>query len=137
MYFRGLFGSNFHRRTENSINYALNYGYALLLSSINRSVVSYGYNTSLGLNHQSNRNHFNFSCDIIEPFRPFVDVIVYENMDSDFDKDFKKKLLSVYSDNIKYNNSIISIENALDLFTLSVIKRMNDELDFKEVIDFA
>ena len=58
-------------------------------------------------------------------------------MDSDFDKDFKKKLLSVYSDNIKYNNSIISIENALDLFTSSVIKRMNDELDFKEVIDFA
>lgn len=137
VYFRGLFGRDFHRRTDNSINYALNYGYALLLSSINRSIVSYGYNTSLGLNHHSNRNHFNFSCDIIEPFRPFVDAIAYENIESDFDKDYKKKLLSVYSDNIKYNNSVISIECALDLFTLAVIKRMNDEMTFEEVIDFA
>lgn len=137
VYFRGLFGSEFHRRTENSINYALNYGYALLLSSINRSIVSYGYNTSLGLNHHSNRNHFNLSCDIIEPFRPFVDEIAYENMHSDFNKEYKKKLLSIYSDNVKYNNSVISIESALDLFTLAIIKRMNDELDFEEVIDFA
>ena len=40
VYFRGLFGNGFHRRTESSINYSLNYGYALLLSSINRSIVS-------------------------------------------------------------------------------------------------
>ena len=137
VYFRELFGTNFNRRIGNDINSALNYGYAVLLSNINRIVVSHGYNTSLGLNHHSGRNQFNLSCDIIEPFRPFVDEIVYENMYSGFDSEYKKRLLSVCSIEIRYNNSIITIENALDLFTVSVINRMKDNLILGEVIDFA
>ncbi|MBQ6252075.1 type II CRISPR-associated endonuclease Cas1 [Ruminococcus sp.] len=137
VYFHGLFGKGFQRRTECSINSALNYGYAILLSTINRIIVSYGYNTSLGLNHHSNKNHFNLSCDIIEPFRPFVDEVAYENMNADFDRAYKTKLLSICSNDIRYNNSIITLESALDLFTMAVIKRMTDEVEFKEMIGFA
>jgi len=137
IYFHRLFGAGFRRRTDNNINFALNYGYSILLSNINRIIVSHGYNTCIGLNHHNCRNHFNLSCDIIEPFRPFVDQIVYENMNSDFDNYYKKRILSVCSTEIRYNNSIVTIENALELFTMSVIMRMKDELAFKEVIDFA
>lgn len=49
-YFRALFGSSFIRRSENSINSALNYGYSVILSAVNRIIVSHGYNTSLALN---------------------------------------------------------------------------------------
>ena len=60
-----------------------------------------------------------------------------ENMYSGFDSEYKKRLLSVCSIEIRYNNSIITIENALDLFTVSVINRMKDNLILGEVIDFA
>lgn len=137
VYFHGLFGNGFQRRTDCNINSALNYGYAILLSLINRLIVSYGYNTGLGLNHHSNKNHFNLSCDIIEPFRPFVDEVAYENMNADFDRAYKAKLLSICSCDIRYNNSIITIESALDLFTMAVIKSMTGEGALKEVIGFA
>lgn len=137
LYFHSLFGIDFFRRTENNINFGLNYGYSILLSIINRSIISHGYNTSLGLNHHNCKNQFNFSCDIIEPFRPFVDEVVFENMDNEFNIEYKKELISIGLKDIKYNNSIISLENAIDLFVLSIIRRMNDTLNLCEVIDFA
>ena len=83
------------------------------------------------------KNNFNFSCDIIEPFRPFIDKIVVENIDSPFDNEYKRKLISVTSEEILYNNCITSIENALELFTLAIIKIMNGRKKFDEVIEFA
>ncbi len=137
IYFRHIFGYNFNRRTNNNTNVALNYGYSIILSNINRILAAHGYNTSLGLNHHNMKNNFNFSCDIIEPFRPFIDKIVVENIDSPFDNEYKRKLISVTSEEILYNNCITSIENALELFTLAIIKIMNGRKKFDEVIEFA
>ena len=74
VYFNALFGMNFNRNADNAINAALNYGYSIILSAVNREVVSNGYLTQLGLFHDNMFNQFNLSCDIMEPLRILIDL---------------------------------------------------------------
>ncbi|MBQ6265625.1 MAG: type II CRISPR-associated endonuclease Cas1 [Clostridia bacterium] len=75
-YFKALFGKDFHRDDETPLNAALNYGYAIIRAVISRTVCLYGLEPSLGVHHCSELNNFNLSDDLIEPFRPFVDLNV-------------------------------------------------------------
>lgn len=52
----------------------LNYGYAVVRSTLARAVVSHGFITSVGLHHDNGRNEFNLVDDLIEPFRPIIDL---------------------------------------------------------------
>lgn len=84
VYFNALFGMNFTRSKECVSNAALNYGYGILLSAFNREIVSHGYITQIGLFHNNMFNHFNLSCDLMEPFRVLVDRIVYNSSFTEF-----------------------------------------------------
>ena len=53
VYFNALFGMQFTRGADNSINAALNYGYSIILSTFNREVVACGYITQLGIFHDN------------------------------------------------------------------------------------
>lgn len=75
-YFTQLFGAQFHRRQERWINAALDYGYAVLRGTIARGLVAHGLLPSIGLFHASEQNAFNLADDLIEPFRPLVDLYV-------------------------------------------------------------
>ena len=76
VYFNALFGMDFTRTAENSINAALNYGYSLLLSTCTREIAINGYITQLGLFHDNMFNPFNLAFDLMEPFRPLVDNLI-------------------------------------------------------------
>ncbi|MBQ7725522.1 MAG: type II CRISPR-associated endonuclease Cas1 [Clostridia bacterium] len=75
-YFKSLFGKSFTRSLENGVNAALNYGYAILRGTIEKYLIVYGYEPSLGLFHKSELNQFNLADDLIEPYRPLVDLFV-------------------------------------------------------------
>lgn len=75
-YFPRLFGRNFDRSQSVWINAALDYGYAVVRGAIARSLVTHGLLPSLGLAHASEQNAFNLADDLIEPFRPVVDLHV-------------------------------------------------------------
>ncbi|CAN5405596.1 type II CRISPR-associated endonuclease Cas1 [soil metagenome] len=75
-YFRTLFGKGFNRASEVRTNAALNYGYAILRGTIARVLVAHGFLPALGLHHHSEQNAFNLADDLIEPFRPLVDLFV-------------------------------------------------------------
>lgn len=80
-YWSKLFaGVDFKRDTdgEDSINGALNYGYAVLRSLIARAIVGSGLNPALGLFHHNKYNAFCLADDLMEPFRPAVDKIAWE-----------------------------------------------------------
>ena len=64
IYFRALFGPNFSRDDDVPVNAALNYGYGILLSAVNREIVARGYLTQCGICHRSEFNQFNLSCDL-------------------------------------------------------------------------
>ena len=87
VYFNALFGMDFTRSEENLINAALNYGYSIILSAFNREIVAHGYLTQLGVFHDNMFNHFNLSCDLMEPFRILVDRKVKSMSFTDFASD--------------------------------------------------
>jgi CRISPR-associated protein Cas1 len=78
-YFRALFGPDFHRGQPRWVNAALDYGYAILRAAIARGLVAHGFLPSLGLFHASEQNAFNLADDVIEPYRPLVDLHVFEH----------------------------------------------------------
>jgi CRISPR-associated protein Cas1 len=75
-YFPRLFGRSFDRSQECLVNAALDYGYAVLRGAIARSLVAHGMLPSIGIFHASEQNAFNLADDVIEPFRPMVDLHV-------------------------------------------------------------
>lgn len=75
-YFSRLFGNDFRRSRLIWTNAALNYGYAILRGAIARGLVAHGFFPSIGLHHASEQNAFNLADDMIEPFRPVVDLHV-------------------------------------------------------------
>lgn len=78
-YFTRLFGSTFDRSQERWTNAALDYGYAVLRGAIARGLVAHGLHPTVGLFHDSEQNAFNLADDLIEPFRPLVDLYVVKN----------------------------------------------------------
>lgn len=75
-YFPRLFGRGFDRGRVCWINASLNYGYAILRGAIARCLVAHGMFPSIGFFHASEQNAFNLADDLIEPFRPIVDLHV-------------------------------------------------------------
>ncbi|MBN9133898.1 MAG: type II CRISPR-associated endonuclease Cas1 [Nitrosospira multiformis] len=75
-YFSRLFGKDFYRGQACFPNAALDYGYAVLRGTIARGLVAHGLMPSLGLFHASEQNAFNLADDLIEPFRPVIDLFV-------------------------------------------------------------
>lgn len=80
-YFPLCFGKGFRRgRHGDIINASLNYGYAVLRAVIRKSLVTHGFEPSMGFHHDSAENPFNLSDDVIEPYRPFADMAVMRHI---------------------------------------------------------
>lgn len=75
-YFPALFGVGFTRGEECRINAALNYGYAIVRGAVARHLVMRGLEPCLGIFHHSELNQFNLADDLMEPYRPLVDLYV-------------------------------------------------------------
>lgn len=95
-YFKYLFGTGFSRGQDTEINAALNYGYAILRGYIARTIANYGYEPCIGIHHHSELNNYNFADDLIEPFRPLVDLFVFQNITGeDFSVKEKRELCNI------------------------------------------
>ena len=76
---------------------ALDYGYTVLRSGVGRTAVSGGWLVSRGIHHSSNLNAFNLVDDLIEPFRPVIDLlVVQEELGGELTSDKKRSLASVF-----------------------------------------
>lgn len=126
VYFNALFGMDSTRSADNPINAALNYGYSLILSSFNREVTANGYLTQLGIFHNNMFNHFNLSCDLMEPFRIIVDRFVYQMKPAVFDKDEKHTMWHILEQKVRIDNSLRSVSDAIRIYTRSVFEAIND-----------
>jgi len=79
-----LLWTDFRRDDDGDLrNKMLNYGYAVVRAGVARALVASGLIPAFGLQHASAANAFNLADDIFEPFRPFVDVLVRENIEMD------------------------------------------------------
>lgn len=125
VYFNALFGLSFSRSKQCFINSALDYGYAIILSAFNRTVVANGYNTQIGLYHRNEFNPFNFSCDLMEPFRILVDRTVCK-MDTDvFDTNAKRHLQNIVNEKVKIAGKEHTVLDAIAIYSKSVFNALN------------
>lgn len=126
VYFNALFGKDFVRNHEDSINSALNYGYGILLSAVNREVAINGYLSKIGIFHDNMFNPYNLSCDLMEPFRIIVDRKVSLLNPKEFTSEEKHYILSMLNENITIENSTQTLMNAIKIYVKSVLDAIGE-----------
>ena len=102
--FAGVPGLSDFTRDRQGIppNNLLNYGYAILRAVIARSLVSSGLLPTLGIHHHNRYNAYCLADDVMEPYRPLVDSLVFGivneyggNTPEDITKELKMRLLGI------------------------------------------
>lgn len=102
-YWANLFPNipNFTRKREGDApNNLLNYGYAILRAVVARALVAAGLLPTLGIHHRNRYNAYCLADDIMEPYRPAVDVLVIQlvkkyGIPAELTKELKAELLQI------------------------------------------
>lgn len=126
LYWGTLYGDDFTRdREEAGINALLNYGYAVLRAATARALVSAGLTPSLGIFHHNRSNAFPLADDLMEPYRPFVDEIVYhlcEEGKLELNKETKVELLGVLTCDTFFSKVTRPLQIGLSMTMASLAK---------------
>lgn len=134
VYFNALFGNDFVRNSDDYINAALNYGYAILLSTINKEIINNGYLTQLGIHHKNEFNEFNLTCDLMEPFRVVIDNFVYYNQERKFDTEYKLDIVNILNGTFKYQGKNYTLKDIIKMFVKSTLESVNNLENYKEFV---
>lgn len=129
-YWKNLFEDNpgFIRRQEGiDPNGLLNYGYAILRAIIARSLVASGLIPTLGIHHSNKYNAYCLADDIMEPYRPYVDLMVTDmikthNLPPEITKEAKKHLLTIPTIDVKMGKLSRPLMVAASMTTASLAK---------------
>lgn len=124
LYFSAIFGNGFIRHGVHPLNAPLNYGYTILCSAFSRAIALHGYHTALGIHHCSRANKVNLSSDLMEPFRPFIDFIVWKKRNSPFDWPYKQALINALQSSCYYKNRQMTLDTAVECFTIDSLRAL-------------
>ena len=135
-YWRSLFGHipDFIRDREGvAPNNLLNYGYAILRAIVARSLVASGLLPTLGIHHHNRYNAYCLADDIMEPYRPYIDCLVYDiteqyGVDVELSKDLKAELLSIPTIDVVIGGKRSPLMVATAQTTASLYKCFSGEL---------
>ncbi len=124
-YWPRLFGKTFRRdRKADGINTLLNYGYTVLRAATARSVVGAGLHPSLGLHHKSGGDALRLADDLMEPFRPTVDLFVWEIVGDQRDPELtierKRRLAGVLHADFSTDHGASPLSNVLSQLARSL-----------------
>lgn len=125
-YWSVLFGEGFIRdRNGGPPNNMLNYGYSILRSAVARSLAGSGLLPTIGIFHKNRYNSFPLADDMMEPFRPFLDEIIYniyENGETELTKDVKSYILGVLTCDVNFGDDQKPLMVGLSSTTASLAK---------------
>lgn len=127
VYFNSLFGMAFTRGEDSPINAALNYGYSIILSAINREIAINGYITQMGVFHDNMFNPYNLGSDLMEPFRVLVDRAVYKMQPKIFEHEEKMKMIDVLNLEVYVEGRKEYVSNAIKLYVRSIFEALEDD----------
>ena len=134
VYFNALFGNDFVRNSDDSINAALNYGYAILLSTINKEIINNGYLTQLGIHHKNEFNEFNLTCDLMESFRMVIDNFVYYNQERKLDTEYKLDIVNILNGTFKYQGKNYTLKDIIKMYVKNTLDSVNNSENYKEFV---
>ena len=129
-YFVQLFGQGFQRSSERWTNAALDYGYAILRGAIARGLVAHGLHPPIGLFHSSEQNAFNLADDLIEAFRPLVDLHVFRHhatTEGDLNPQDKAALIALLNADMAMPQGRMSALSAIEYTVESLVRLFEDE----------
>lgn len=129
LYWNELFDGEFMRfRTGPSPNEMLNYGYTVLRAAVARSLMGSGLLPAIGIYHRNRYNAFPLADDVMEPYRPFVDEIVfglYANGEDSLNKYSKSEILKLLYVDTFFENVTRPLDIGLSITTSSLAKCYN------------
>lgn len=127
IYWTSIFGSNFLRNREApGINALLNYGYTIIRSATARAVMAAGLHPSIGIHHKNASDAMRLVDDLMEPFRPLVDLMVFsltkENPSAEWSisTEIKGKLVSILFWNVLFEEDQCPVMVAMQRLALSL-----------------
>ena len=130
-YWKLLFGKDFKReRFGTGPNPLLNYGYAILRSAVARSLMSSGLYPCRGIHHRNRYDDFPLADDVMEPYRPYIDLKVYELWNGGHrttDKEAKLALQETMITECSVRGFRRSLLAAIDITTSSLLDCMKGE----------
>lgn len=133
IYWNCLFGNDFIRdRNQSGINSLLNYGYTILRSATARALIGSGLLPSIGIFHHNRSNAFPLADDIMEPYRPYVDEIVYEMYCQgmvELNQTAKSSLLHLLTCDTHFTKVTRPLSIGLTMTAASLVKCYAKELD--------
>jgi len=106
-YWPNLFEDFKRDRYGDPPNHLLNYGYSILRSIIARALLSSGLLPTQGIFHKNKYNAYCLADDIMEPYRPFIDKLVYQiynprEAQQFISKSEKVVLLKIATENVRF-----------------------------------
>lgn len=119
LYWTKIFYPGFVRHQGCVVNMALNYTYAIVRAMISKAIAASGLIPSLGVHHRNALNAFNLSDDLIEPFRPIIDLYVRKklpslsNVSGDLSQGLRKELLGIGFAKCIINGKVYEIATAI------------------------
>ena len=135
-YWKALFGhvANFSRDRDGlPPNNLLNYGYTILRAIVARGLVISGMLPTLGIHHRNRYNAYCLADDIMEPYRPYIDKLVFDlysqyGENVSLTKDIKAALLSIPTIEVRINKKRSPLMIAVGQTTASLYKCFSGEL---------
>lgn len=126
-YWKNLFDDFSREREGEAPNNFLNFGYAILRSIVARAIVSSGLNPTLGIFHRNKYNAYCLADDIMEPYRPYVDELVYSLMLSpsrpqELSREVKAELLKIMTCDVMMMGKLRPLMVAVSSTTSSLYK---------------
>lgn len=133
IYWMRLFGNDFVRdRNLPGINSLLNYGYTILRAATTRALMGAGLLPAIGIFHHNRSNAFPLADDIMEPYRPYVDEIVYGMFNdgmTELNQKSKSSLLHVLFCDTHFSKVTRPLSIALTMTSASLVKCFSREMD--------
>jgi CRISPR-associated protein Cas1 len=129
-YFAHLYGQDFHRAEERWSNAALDYGYTVMRGAIARGLVAHGLHPTIGLFHDSEQNAFNLADDLIEPFRPLVDLHVAKHAaltEGDLISADKQALVALLNVDVAMPQGKMSVLSAIEYAVESLVRVFEED----------
>ena len=139
VYFNCILPEGVTRRGGGFIKGCLNYGYAVLLSAINREIVASGYMTQIGVWHDNEFNEFNLGSDMIEPLRTIIDetALTIEPGDATF----KHTMAGALNYEVTFADKKTTLDVAVRQYVKSVLYALEvndpDEVTFPEDVKIS
>ena len=132
-YWGRLFADFIRDDASDRRNKLLNYGYAVVRAGVARALVASGFVPAFGLKHDGAANAFNLADDMVEPFRPFVDLLAQKtcgdgaHKNGDLTLDDRRAMAGALLVNGKIGDGEVSLLVAAEMAAASLVRALEHE----------